>query len=47
MDKGKELTLEYLELHKEHCKTTVEGGDDTDLETLIELQQAIEWVKKQ
>ena len=44
---SKLLALEYLNLHKEHCETTVLYGDDADRTTLNELKEAIEWVKKQ
>lgn len=44
---SKELTLEYLKLHQEHCKTTVASGDHTDQTSLEEITKAIEWVEKQ
>lgn len=44
---SKVLALEYLNLHREHCITTVQGGENNDKVALKELTKAIEWVEKQ
>jgi hypothetical protein len=47
MDKGKEVTLYILEQYRDHCKTTVNMGEDADKENLKEVKEAIKWVKAQ
>ena len=47
MDKGKELTLYILEQYRSHCQTTVNMGDDSDIENLKEVSKAIKWTKAQ
>jgi len=45
MGKGKDATLYILEQYLDHCQTTVDGGEDNDLENLKRVKIAIKWVK--
>lgn len=47
MEKGKQLTLYILEQYRSHCQTTVNMGDDSDLENLEEVKEAIKWTTRQ
>jgi len=44
-DEGKKLTLSILEQYISHCQTTIDMGENDDIENLKEVEKAIKWVK--